>query len=57
MRADSLLAALILVQGGDDPLDHAVDRLAGFVPAPHEDDVMFGIYPDNISAVANGSEA
>src|SRR5689334_17265620 len=41
----------------DYPPDHFVYWLTGFVPVPHQHNVVRGVDPDDISAIADGGEA
>src|ERR1700744_4609722 len=43
--------------GGDDPLNHAVDRVPVGVPVPDENDIVIGIDPDDIAAVTHSGKA
>src|SRR5215470_4378855 len=54
---DRKAAALIRLDRGDNPLNHAVERLAGLVPVPNQNNLVLGVDPNDISAVADGGEA
>src|SRR5258708_2706175 len=59
--AGAVLSTAIPIAGSgaadrrDDPLDHAVHRLA-LMPMPHEHDVVVRVDPDGVGAVANRRE-
>src|ERR1700686_96898 len=42
---------------GHNPLDRPVYRTTGFAPVPHQHDVVLGVDPDDVSAIADGGEA